>query len=169
MNKHPYTGVSGSSRARLSKRPQLSSPSSWGRCLCKPRRQASRSQTFEAKKRKRHEKGCVRRRVALSPEARLCTAFAHLPPAQGKAVRPCFPKIRIVNSDAQEALLVKTDRDVMIEAVEQAQRILAEHLEPGALRSSVGTIHRLVTVLERPEVLAAMERMKASRGLRLVK
>jgi hypothetical protein len=64
---------------------------------------------------------------------------------------------------------VKTDRDVMIESFEEAQRILAEHLQPGALRSSVGTIHRLVTLLERPEFVAAMERMKASRGLRLVK
>ena len=52
---------------------------------------------------------------------------------------------------------------------EEAQRILAEHLEPGALRSSVGTIHQLVTVLERPELVAALKRMKASRGLRVVK
>ena len=52
---------------------------------------------------------------------------------------------------------------------EEAQRILAEHLEPGALRSSVGTIYQLVTVLERPELVAALKRMKASRGLRVVK
>ena len=64
---------------------------------------------------------------------------------------------------------MKTDRDVIIESFEEAQRILAEHLEPGALRSSAGTIHRLVTVLERPELVAALERMKAGRGLRLVK
>jgi hypothetical protein len=62
---------------------------------------------------------------------------------------------------------VKTDRDLIIQAVEQAQRVLAE--EPGALRSAPGTIHKLVTVLDRPEVVAALERMKASRGLRLVK
>jgi len=64
---------------------------------------------------------------------------------------------------------VKTDRDLIIEAVEEAQRVLAQYLEPGSLRSTVGTIHRLVTVLDRPELVAAIERMKASRGLRLVK
>jgi len=64
---------------------------------------------------------------------------------------------------------VKTDRDLIIEAVEEAQRVLAQYNEPGALRSAVGTIHRLVTVLERPELVAAIGRMKASRGLRIMK
>ena len=64
---------------------------------------------------------------------------------------------------------MKTDRDVIIEAVEEAQRVLAEHLEPGAVRSAAITIHRLVTVLDRPALVAAMQRMKASRGLRVVK
>ena len=63
---------------------------------------------------------------------------------------------------------MKTDRDLIIEAVEEAQRVLAEHLEPGAVRSAASTIHRVVTVLDRPELVAAMERIKASR-LRLVK
>jgi hypothetical protein len=53
--------------------------------------------------------------------------------------------------------------------VEEAQRVLAEYLEPGALRSAVGTIHKLASVLDRPELAAALERMKADRGLRLVK
>jgi hypothetical protein len=64
---------------------------------------------------------------------------------------------------------VKTDRDLIIHAVEEAQRILDEYFEPGTLRSAPGTIHKLATVLDRPELVAALERMKASRGLRLVK
>jgi hypothetical protein len=64
---------------------------------------------------------------------------------------------------------VKTDRDLIIEALEEAQRILAEHLEPSARRYAPNTIDRLVSVLDRPEIVAAMERMKASRGLRVVK
>jgi hypothetical protein len=64
---------------------------------------------------------------------------------------------------------VKTDRDLIIEALEQAQRILAEHFESGGVRPAPSTIHRLVTVLDRPELIAALERMKASRGLRVVK
>ena len=64
---------------------------------------------------------------------------------------------------------MKTDRDLIIQAVEEAQRVLAEYFEPGALRSAPGTIHKLASVLDRPELAAALERMKADRGLRLVK
>jgi hypothetical protein len=64
---------------------------------------------------------------------------------------------------------VKTDRELIIEAVEDAQRILAEHFQPGRLRHDASTIHRLVIALERPDLVAAVERMKASRGLYLVK
>ena len=64
---------------------------------------------------------------------------------------------------------MKTDRDLIIEAMEEAQSVLAQYLEPGALRSAAGTIQKLVTLLDRPELVAAIERMKASRGLRLVK
>jgi hypothetical protein len=62
-----------------------------------------------------------------------------------------------------------SDRDLIIEAMEEAQRILADHLEPGSLHHPTRTIHRLVMVLDRPEVAAALERMKANRGLRVVK
>ena len=64
---------------------------------------------------------------------------------------------------------MKTDRDLIIQALAEAQRILAEHFEPGAIRNPASTIHRLVTVLDRPELVMALERMKAGRGLRLVK
>jgi hypothetical protein len=64
---------------------------------------------------------------------------------------------------------VKNDRDLIIQAVEEAQRVLDEYFEPGTLRSAHGTIQKLVAVLERPEVLVALERMKANRGLLLVK
>ena len=56
---------------------------------------------------------------------------------------------------------MKTDRDLIIDAVEEAQRVLAQYLEPGSLRSTAGTIHQLVTVLDRPELVAAMERNSA--------
>jgi uncharacterized protein (DUF1778 family) len=64
---------------------------------------------------------------------------------------------------------VSTDRDVIIQALEEAQRILAEHFEPGTIRHDASTIHRLVTVLDRPEQVAALMRMRASRGLHVVK
>jgi hypothetical protein len=64
---------------------------------------------------------------------------------------------------------VRTDRDLIIEAVDEALLILTEHFEPGALRNPATTIHRLMTVFDRPELVAALERMKGSRGLRLFK
>ena len=64
---------------------------------------------------------------------------------------------------------MKNDRDLIIEALEEARRILAKHLEPGARCYAPNTINLLAGVLDRPELVDAMERMKASRGLRLVK
>jgi hypothetical protein len=43
------------------------------------------------------------------------------------------------------------DRDLIIDAMEEAQRILAEHLEPGAMQQASRTIHWLVQVLDRPD------------------
>jgi hypothetical protein len=62
-----------------------------------------------------------------------------------------------------------TDRDLIIDAVEEAQRILAEHLEPGSMQHASRTIHRLVLVMERPDLVAALRRHKAQRGLRILK
>lgn len=63
-----------------------------------------------------------------------------------------------------------SDRDLIVDAIEEAQRILAAHLEPGSIQMPASrVIHRLVMVLDRPEVLAAIERIKAGRGLKVVK
>jgi hypothetical protein len=59
---------------------------------------------------------------------------------------------------------VRTDRELIIEALEEAQHILSRHFEPGTVRHDAATIHQLVTVLDRPELVAALERMKAVRG-----
>lgn len=60
------------------------------------------------------------------------------------------------------------DREVIIDAMEEAQRILAEHLEPGSIQQPSRTIHRLVLELDRPDVTAALQRMKGGRGLRVL-
>jgi hypothetical protein len=62
-----------------------------------------------------------------------------------------------------------SDRDLIIDAVEEAQRILAEYLEPGSMQHASRTIHRLVVVLERPDLVAALRRHKAQRGFRILK
>jgi hypothetical protein len=64
---------------------------------------------------------------------------------------------------------MSSDRDMIVDAMEEAQRILAEHLEPGSMQHASRTIHRLVLLLDRPELVAALKRYKAQRGLRIVK
>jgi len=61
-----------------------------------------------------------------------------------------------------------TDRAVVIQAVEEAQRILAEYIEPGR-RDAVTTVKALFDVLDRREVVAAPNRLKAGYGPYVVK
>jgi hypothetical protein len=56
-----------------------------------------------------------------------------------------------------------TDRKVIIQAIEEAQRILAER------RGAMATVMALVELLDRREVVAALNRLKAGHGLRVVK
>ena len=63
-----------------------------------------------------------------------------------------------------------TDQDIVIAAIEEAQRILAEYIEPGqTLRLPDVTINRLLSVLDRRDVVSALTRLKAGYGLRVVK
>jgi len=64
-----------------------------------------------------------------------------------------------------------TDREVVIQAIEEAQRILAEYIGPGR-RGAVATVKALLDVLDvldRREVVAALNRLKAGYGLYAVK
>ena len=61
------------------------------------------------------------------------------------------------------------DQQLILEALENAQRILAEYLEPGGHRKPEFTIARLLHVLDRQDLAAAQGRLKAGYGLRIVK
>jgi hypothetical protein len=64
-----------------------------------------------------------------------------------------------------------TDREVVLQAIEETQRILAEYIEPGR-RGAVATVKVLrdvLNVLDRREVVAALNRLKQGYGLRVVK
>ena len=61
------------------------------------------------------------------------------------------------------------DRDLIIDALEEARRILSEHHQPGGPQHAARTIHLLNVVLDRPVLYAALERMKARGGLRVLK
>jgi hypothetical protein len=84
--------------------------------------------------------------------------------------------INRVRSDAQrhemrtsrDGARPTTDREVVIQAIEEAQRILAQYIEPGR-RDAVATVKALLDVLDRLEVVAALNRLKAGYGLYVVK
>ena len=61
------------------------------------------------------------------------------------------------------------DRDLVLDANEDAQRILAEHIEPASLRNPETTINMLLFLLYRREVVAAVRRLRDGYGLRVVK
>ena len=60
------------------------------------------------------------------------------------------------------------DQRLILDAVDKAQRILAKYVEPGP-RNPEGTIEDLKSALARPELVAAVERVRAGYGLRVVK
>jgi hypothetical protein len=61
-----------------------------------------------------------------------------------------------------------TDQGLIIEAIEEAQRILGEYLAPGP-RNDAATIKALLEVLDRRDVVAALNRLKAGYELYVVK
>ena len=64
-----------------------------------------------------------------------------------------------------------TDREVVVEAFEEAQRILAEYIEPGrgGTVPTVKVLLDVLNVLDRREVVAALNRLKPGYGLHVVK
>jgi hypothetical protein len=60
------------------------------------------------------------------------------------------------------------DQQLILDAVDKAQRILADHIEPGP-RNPEGTIQELREALAHPEIVAAVQRVRAGYGLRVVK
>ena len=59
------------------------------------------------------------------------------------------------------------DEDTVLKATEDARRILSEYIAPGP-RDATQTVHRLLAVLDREEVVRALDRMKRRRTMRLV-
>ncbi len=59
------------------------------------------------------------------------------------------------------------DPDVLIRTVEDARRILGEYIEPGP-RDATRTVERLLAVLDKNEVILALDRIKRRRVIRLV-
>jgi hypothetical protein len=65
------------------------------------------------------------------------------------------------------AVMNNPDQDTLIRAVEDARRILGEYLEPRP-RDATRTVEQLLAVLDRNEVVHALDRIKRRRVMRLV-
>ncbi len=59
------------------------------------------------------------------------------------------------------------DQETLIRAIEDARRILGEYIEPGP-RDAKRTVERLLAVLDKPEIVHVLDRMKQLRVIRLV-
>jgi hypothetical protein len=59
-----------------------------------------------------------------------------------------------------------TDQELLIQAVREAQLILARQVEPGD-RDAKDTIDELLSVLDRSDLVAAVDRLEGALGLRL--
>jgi hypothetical protein len=59
------------------------------------------------------------------------------------------------------------DQDTVLRALEDARRILGEYIEPGP-RDATRTVERLLAVLDRNDVVHALDRMHKRKVLRLV-
>lgn len=60
------------------------------------------------------------------------------------------------------------DQDLVLDAVEEAQRVLLEYAQAGPCRSPDETINMLLFLLDRTDVVAAVKRLRAGFGLRVV-
>lgn len=61
-----------------------------------------------------------------------------------------------------------TDKELLLDAIEQAQRIVAGCFEAGP-RNERATLEAVLAVLDRRDVIAAINRLRSGYGLRVVK
>lgn len=61
-----------------------------------------------------------------------------------------------------------TDQQLLLAAVREMGRIIAEHLEPGP-HNADETIAELIAVLDNEDLARAIERLEKGHGLRVVK
>ena len=58
-----------------------------------------------------------------------------------------------------------SDLELIIFALKDAGRIIAEHLEPERTRDPEETLARLIRTLDRPEIARAIERLGSEQGI----
>jgi hypothetical protein len=56
------------------------------------------------------------------------------------------------------------DIDLIEQAISDAQAVLADYLEPSAPRSAEASMQRLIEILDRDDLVAALERLRQGFG-----
>jgi hypothetical protein len=59
------------------------------------------------------------------------------------------------------------DQDTLLRAIEDARRVLGEYIEPGP-RDATRTVERMLVILDRNDVVHALDRLRRRRTIRLV-
>jgi hypothetical protein len=62
-----------------------------------------------------------------------------------------------------------TDQQILIDVIEKAGVVIAEHIDPRITSDPEQTISRLIAVLDTQEVAGTVKRLKAGFGLKVVK
>lgn len=62
-----------------------------------------------------------------------------------------------------------TDQQILVEAIEKAGFVIADHIDPWRVSDPEKTISRLIAVLDTQDVAGAVKRLKAGFGLKVVK
>jgi hypothetical protein len=62
-----------------------------------------------------------------------------------------------------------TDQQILVDAIEKAGFIIADHIDPWRVSDPEQTISRLIAVLDTLDVAGAVKRLKAGFGLKVVK
>jgi hypothetical protein len=62
-----------------------------------------------------------------------------------------------------------SDQQILIDGIENAGTIIAEHIEPGPAGDPEQTINRLIEVLDTQDVAGAIARLKAGFRLKVLK
>ena len=70
-------------------------------------------------------------------------------------------------SSVELSSLTTPDQETLLRAVEDARRILGQYIEPGQ-RDARRTVESLLAVLDKNEVVHALDRLKRQRVVRLV-
>jgi hypothetical protein len=86
--------------------------------------------------------------------------------ARGHGTNRLAPVLTVV-PQALRSVMNNPDQDTVLRAIEDARRILGEYIEPGP-RDATRTVEQQLAILDRNDVVHALDRIYRRRVLRLI-